>query len=80
MRTFHIVRSRDPKKIAQRLKPAPDQFKDEGRPIRHFPVENIWVSNFMGSASILSKEGKMRWKLFEIESGVYVSNIRGVQF
>ena len=78
LRKFHIVRTENIKKVAEYIKVCPDSKKDRGLPIRKLQNKNTYCSNFKGSARLFKPEWKSRWKLWEIEEGVFVSNITGL--
>lgn len=74
---FHVVKSKSKEKIAKYLKPCPENSRDRGRPIREFKGRGTFCSNFKGSAALFDKKNySIGW--FEIESGVFVGNVVGL--
>ena len=78
---FHVVKTSNKAMAIKYCFPCPARLRDKtgGCAVRKVDGQNIWVSNYEGSAHVMELQGEdIDWTM-DIEPGVDVGMVRGVE-
>ena len=75
---YHLVKCAKPEKVAKYIRPCPARTRDAGAPVRFFMGENLYCTNFIGSAQALRMIREQNVEFKEIEQGCFVADFKEV--